>query len=101
MTGKFLTIVVAGALVAGAAGVALAQSSGRTLPPGQRGLRATHALNMLEHQGYTQIADFSRAGKNFTADVTKNGKTFEVLVDQSTGQIQPQIAGNGATGGNM
>jgi hypothetical protein len=98
MTGKFLTMIAAGALMTGPAGIALAQTNGQygtdQQQPDQAGMRATHALNMLEDQGYGQFANFSPAGRNFTADVTKNGRTYAVVIDPSTGQIQPQTSGN-------
>ena len=48
---------------------------------------ATTALNLLEAQGYHGFTDFQRAGQNFTATVTQNGKTFQVTVDPRTRQI--------------
>jgi len=48
---------------------------------------ATTALNLLEAQGYYGFTNFQRAGQNYTATVTQNGKTFQVTVDPRTRQV--------------
>lgn len=48
---------------------------------------ATTALNLLEAQGYYGFTNFQRAGRDYTATVTQNGKTFQVTVDPRTRQI--------------
>ena len=47
----------------------------------------TTALNLLEAQGYYGFTDFQRAGRNYIATVTQNGKTFQVTVDPHTRQV--------------
>ena len=48
---------------------------------------ATRALNLLEAQGYGNFTNFRRAGNDYDATVSQNGKTFPVTVDPATGQI--------------
>lgn len=49
----------------------------------------THALNLLEANGYTGIENFARSGQTFTATALHNGKRVQVAVEPS-GQIRPQ-----------
>lgn len=80
MTGRLLIIGLAGTLLAASGGVAFAQVG--TQPgtdwrsPDQQGLRATAALNLLEAKGDGQFSNFSPSGRDFTAVVTKDGKTI-------------------------
>jgi hypothetical protein len=91
MTGKLLAVVVAGALVAGSAGVAVAQYGTGQQETRQAKLRAADACALLVRDSYRRFTDFTPDGENFTADVLKNGKVFEVLIDPGTGKVQPQI----------
>lgn len=91
MTGKRLAVIAAGALVAGGSGIAIAQRGTGRQGAHQVELRAAEARSLLVRDGYRQYADFIPDGKNFTADVLKNGRVFEVLIVVSTGQVQPQV----------
>lgn len=55
-----------------------------------RARRITDALGMLEADGYGNFHDFHADGTNFAAVVTKDGGTFEVLVDPDDGRITRQ-----------
>lgn len=57
-----------------------------------RGNRATTALNMLEAQGDGQFTHFAASGRDFTADVTKNGQVEHVTVNPDTHQVQATSA---------
>ncbi len=92
MTGRSVIIGLVGALLAGGGGVAFATQVGtqsRTdwRSPDQQGLRATAALNLLEAKGDGQFSNFSRSGRDFTAVVTKEGKTMQVLIKPDSRQI--------------
>jgi hypothetical protein len=52
--------------------------------------RMTHALNLLEAQGYGDFHDFKSDGKNFDATVTRNGKQVTVTVDPDSDQVTVQ-----------
>lgn len=81
-------LLLSGAILA--AGPAFAATStagwGQPNPPASR---ATAALNMLEAQGDGQFTNFTASGRDFTADVTKNGQVEHVLVNPDTHQIAP------------
>ena len=49
--------------------------------------RGTRALNLLMAKGYTEYSDFERQGKNYTATVTENGETMEVVINPDAGTI--------------
>jgi guanyl-specific ribonuclease Sa len=49
--------------------------------------RMTHALNLLEANGYGQFSDFKQDGKNFEAMVTSNGQHFAVTIDPDSNRI--------------
>jgi hypothetical protein len=49
--------------------------------------RNTAALNALEANGYADFANFRPEGKNFAADVARDGRPVVVVVDPDTGQI--------------
>lgn len=54
-----------------------------------QGNRATHALNMLEANGFTQFSNFQAAGRLFTANVVKGGQPMVVTVNPDTNRIMP------------
>ncbi|HEX2941180.1 MAG TPA: hypothetical protein VHO91_09040 [Rhodopila sp.] len=87
-------LTVTGALVAGtvmtATGGAAWAANGVT--GWQDGNRATHALNMLEDQGYTRFSHFQASGQDFTADVVKDGRTMQVRINPDSDAIQPANA---------
>ena len=56
---------------------------------GVSGDRYTHALNLLEANGYTGIENFAHNGQTFTATAMHNGKRVPVTVEPS-GQIRLQ-----------
>lgn len=91
MTGKFLTIALSGAMIAGSGGIALAQQAGTQPDYGwhRQGARATRALNLLEDRGDGQFSNFAASGTDFTADVTKDGKLMRVLIKPDLQEIQP------------
>ena len=99
MTGSFAIIGLAGAMIVGSTGATLAASGGqlRTVDYQRndpQGMRATHALNLLEAQGFGQFSNFRRDGDIFSANVTKNGRTTTVLIDPSTNRIQRENGGS-------
>jgi hypothetical protein len=55
----------------------------------RQGYRAPQALNLLEVDGDGAFSGFHRSGKNFMADVTKDGRTNWVVIDPDTNQIHP------------
>jgi hypothetical protein len=79
---RLATAALAGAFCAASAGVALAADS--------EAQRMTHALNLLEAQGYGSFSNFAQDGKNFSATVNKNGQRFGVVVDPDSDQITRQ-----------
>lgn len=86
---------LAGAFVLASAGLAFADvSSGSTanvpLPDSPEATRMTHALNLLEAQGYGDFSNFRAEGKNFAATVTRNGRQFTVVVDPDTDHVTPK-----------
>jgi hypothetical protein len=111
--GKLVGVALSGVLLVGSVSVASAQGSGQPNSDWQQNsnwqqsnhydwqrtnpqaMRATHALNMLEAQGYGDFSHFRRAGDNFTADVMKDGRAMQVLINPGTNVIQP--AANGTT----
>jgi hypothetical protein len=80
------TAVVTAALTVAASGVALAQDQPETSWQRQ-GARATHALNMLEDQGFAQFTNFQADGQDFSADVVKHGHVMQVTINPDTNQI--------------
>jgi hypothetical protein len=52
--------------------------------------RMTHALNLLEANGYGDFSDFRQDGKNFDATVTRSGRQFTVVVDPDADQVSQQ-----------
>jgi cytochrome c5 len=72
-------------------------ASAAAMPNGARGadtspstVRITHALNLLEAQGYGDFRDFRRDGKNFDATVTRDGKQMSVRIDPDIDQVTVQ-----------
>lgn len=49
--------------------------------------RMTHALNLLEANGYGAFSDFKRDGDDFAATVSQSGTPFTVIVNPDTDQI--------------
>ena len=72
-------------------GTATGGTAAGGMPHGIReGDRATMALNALESKGYVAFTHFRADGRNFTADVTKGGKTIRVIVAPRTGIVSVQ-----------
>ncbi len=72
-------------------GTATGGTAAGGMPHGIReGDRATMALNALESKGYVAFTHFRADGRNFTADVTKGGKTIHVIVAPRTGIVSVQ-----------
>jgi hypothetical protein len=108
MTAKRPIIGLASAMIIGGAGLALAAPTVTPNAGDQQGgawhqndryqkdwegsnpqaVRATEALNLLEAKGYGQFSDFKAAGHDFTADVTKDGRTMHVLIKPDAHQIE-------------
>jgi hypothetical protein len=110
---RHLVLASAAVLVAGGIGVAAAQTTTRhgaegsgsygsygTADTGSAGYGShrtrgasgdeyTHALNMLQANGYTGIQDFRRVGGRFQATVSRDGRRQTVTVDPATGSITP------------
>ncbi|HET6607438.1 MAG TPA: PepSY domain-containing protein [Rhodopila sp.] len=80
------TAVMTAALTVAASGMALAQAQPEASWQRQ-GARATHALNMLEDQGFSQFTNFQADGQNFSADVVKHGHVMQVTINPDTKQI--------------
>lgn len=49
--------------------------------------RMTHALNILEANGYGDFSNFRANGKNFAATVTEQGKPMSLVVDPNSNQV--------------
>jgi len=49
--------------------------------------RETQALNLLEAKGYGGFTNFRPAGNDFTATVTREGRTMNVQVNPQSGQV--------------
>jgi hypothetical protein len=49
--------------------------------------RMTHALNILEADGYGGFTNFRSDGKSFAASVSEQSKKFSVVVDPDSGQV--------------
>jgi hypothetical protein len=58
--------------------------------PTSKAIRMTHALNLLEANGYGDFRNFQPTGKDFTAAVTRNGQQFGIVVNPDTNQITRQ-----------
>jgi hypothetical protein len=95
---RIMSLALAGALVSGFSGVAFAaadhgawggQAGSNWKNPAEQGMRATHALNMLEDQRETPFNNFHADGRNFVADVMKDGKTTPMMINPDNGQISP------------
>lgn len=52
--------------------------------------RMTHALNLLEADGYGDFTNFRQDGKNFEATVSRNSRQVTVLVDPDADQVSQQ-----------
>ena len=53
-----------------------------------QGRRATEALNLLEAKGYGGFTGFHAVGRDFAANVMRDGRTVHLLVNPGTNQIQ-------------
>lgn len=82
---RLASAVLAGVFCAATGGVAVAVGA-----PAATAERMTHALNLLEAQGYGSFSNFAPDGKNFTATVNENGQRFTVLVDPDSDQVTRQ-----------
>jgi hypothetical protein len=49
--------------------------------------RETRALNLLEAKGYGDFTDFHAQGKDFSAQVDKNGRRVTVITNPDSGQV--------------
>jgi hypothetical protein len=49
--------------------------------------RMTHALNILEANGYGDFANFRADGKNFAATVTDQGEPFSVVINPDSDEV--------------
>ena len=108
---RLASVLLALGMAVGPAGVALAggpgaqPSAGTTAPPAHsapalpldrhqrgdlEGDRMTHALNLLEANGYGDFSHFQQSGKDFTATVRRNGHQVGVVVDPDANQITRQ-----------
>lgn len=80
------TAMMTAALTVGGAGLACAQDHPEPAWR-QQADRATHALNMLEAQGFTRFSHFQANGGDFIASVHEHGQTAQVTIDPDTNQI--------------
>jgi hypothetical protein len=89
MSTKLSAAIASAALLSLGSGVALAQPQADMTPArrGEGGMRATQALNMLEVAGDGQYSNFRANGRDFTADVVRNGQPLRVQVDPDAGTI--------------
>jgi hypothetical protein len=102
---RLASILLAGAFLAGSAGMAFAATpSPAPATPAPHamahrapakggtsaGNRMTQALNLLEAKGYGDFTNFKADGSNFTATVAQNGQHFAVLVNPDSGQVTRQ-----------
>jgi len=100
---RLASAALASALFAATGGVALAATApggAANSPagaPAARGadtrpstVRITHALNLLEAQGYGDFRDFRQDGKNFAATVMRGGKQMSVRIDPDADQVAVQ-----------
>lgn len=55
------------------------------------GRRATEALNMLEAKGDGGFTDFHAVGRDFAANVMRDGRTIHLLVHPNLNRIQTQM----------
>lgn len=94
-----LAIVSAGLGLAALAcgGTAVAATTSTTPTPQARvgdfspqAVRYTQALNLLEAKGYTGFTNFRRAGSDFMASVTQNGRARTLMIDPDHGIITPK-----------
>ncbi len=90
MKANIHALIMGASLLALGAGSALADTS--EPQAGNGGMRATRALNMLEAAGDGQYSNFVQSGRNFTADVMKNGSSMHVLINPASGQITQMAA---------
>ena len=93
----FCFIATAGAALAandnaaaGAAAIPDTGAAARSAHDTAVGDRMTHALNLLEANGYGEFSNFRPAGKNFMATVTGNGQRFTVTIDPDSEQVTRQ-----------
>jgi hypothetical protein len=108
---RMASVVLVLGMAAGPAGVALAAGPGTvpaagTAAPSAHGApvmpiarhertdvegdRMTHALNLLEANGYGDFSNFQQSGKDFAATVKRDGQQFGVIVNPDTNQITRQ-----------
>jgi hypothetical protein len=82
-------------LMSGAAAMlALSSAAAFAMPAWQtQGQRATEALNMLEANGDGQFNDFRAIGRDFAANVEKNGTTQHVVIRPGANTIEPTLTG--------
>jgi hypothetical protein len=75
-----------------AASLLLAASPAFALAPGAMRMadRDTMALNALESQGYAHFSNVRPDGRDFAADVVRDGRTMHVLIVPETGNITLQ-----------
>lgn len=50
----------------------------------------------LDRDGWTDLADLRDAGANYRVTASRNGSTYDLLIDARTGQITSRIAMNGS-----
>lgn len=105
---RLASAVLATAFLAASGGVALAAAAPTTTPANSpmhekahaaalrhddadpAEARMTHALNLLEANGYGDFSNFKQDGRNFDAMVSQNGKPFTVIVNPDTNQLTRQ-----------
>jgi hypothetical protein len=104
---RLASILLAGAFLAGGAGMASAAGAPAPATPAAApmthatapqaaprgtslGNRMTQALNLLEAKGYADFSNFKQDGNNFAATVKQNGESFGVVIDPESGQITRQ-----------
>lgn len=79
------------AVIGGVVGLSLlGASAGAFAAVGDaNGSRYTDALNLLEAKGYVNFSNFHKAGNDFQASVTRNGRQMTVMVDPDNRTINP------------
>ena len=74
---------VLAAVLSGAGGLAMAQSSGKG-----HGMNDTEVASRIEAAGYTHVHGVEREGSHFEAEAaTRDGKPIHLHVDATTGKI--------------
>ena len=102
---RLVSAVLATAFLTASGGIALAAPAPTTAPAhppmhkkahaaalrhdaaGPQEARMTHALNLLEANGYGDFSNFKQDGRNFAATASRNGKEFTVIVNPDTNQL--------------